>query len=85
MKTFTDHAISVQEITDVCCNECGRAVEKNAFGYFEDYISLEKNWGYHSPYDGESHSIDLCLDCYNGWISKFQIPPDIISGNFAWL
>jgi len=77
--------MSVKEISDICCNECGRAVGKNDFGYFEDHISLEKNWGYHSPYDGESHSIDLCLDCYNGWIAKFQIPPDVVSGNYAWL
>jgi len=85
MKTFVENTQTIPKINSVACNLCGRAVEKNGMGYFEDYISLTKNWGYHSPYDGESHSMDLCLDCYNGWIAKFEIPPEVEEGNFAWL
>jgi len=61
----------------VCCNVCGRGISKDASGYFEDHISLTKNWGYHSPFDGESHAIDLCSGCYKSWIEQFEIPPHV--------
>jgi hypothetical protein len=52
-------------------------VEKEDPGYLEDHVSLSKTWGYFSPFDGEAHNIDLCVDCYQGWISHFEIPPYI--------
>jgi len=61
--------------TEVRCNLCGKKVKKDNIGYFEDHISLSKTWGYHSPYDGEEHAIDLCLECYKDWINEFEIPP----------
>ena len=83
MKTFLDRAAVLPEVTDVCCNYCGRDVEKDTTGYFEDHISITKNWGYHSPYDGESHIIDLCVDCYRDWTSQFEIPPQV-EQEYAW-
>ena len=85
MKTFLTRQVAVDEISNISCNLCGKSVEKNNMGYFDDYISLTKNWGYHSPYDGESHSIDLCQECYRGWIAQFEIPPAVEEGNFVWL
>jgi len=75
MKVFLERTASVEELTDVRCNSCGRDVDKEPFGYFEDHISLSKTWGYHSPFDGETHIIDICLDCYQDWIAGFEIPP----------
>ena len=84
MKTFTSQQTVVPVVTDVRCNLCGRTVEKNSIGYFEDHVSLTKMWGYHSPYDGESHAIDLCVDCYKGWTAKFEIPPQIEAIDYNW-
>ncbi|MCL1786562.1 MAG: hypothetical protein FWG38_01135 [Defluviitaleaceae bacterium] len=75
MKTFRDR---------VCCNQCGRGIEKDATGYVEDYILLTKDWGYHSPYDGESHTINLCVDCYKDWTQHFTIPPQVQYANYVW-
>jgi len=71
-KTDTKHAP-----LDISCNVCGRETSKDAMGYFEDHVSISKAWGYHSPYDGEIHSIDVCVNCYQDWIAKFEIPPKV--------
>ena len=33
-------------------------------------------WGYFSQKDGESHSFDLCEECYDRLTGGFQIPPE---------
>lgn len=77
MKTFSEKTVVTEELTDVRCNRCGRAVEKDGFGYFDDYVSFQKTWGYRSPIDGETHEFDVCIDCYRQWIGQFAIPPRI--------
>jgi len=84
MKTFENRQAMVPELAAVRCNLCGRDVEKNSVGYLEDHISLTKMWGYHSPYDGEAHEIDLCVDCYDGWTKQFEIPPQVQAPNYVW-
>lgn len=85
MKLFNTNTSSQVEPEAIRCNLCGRYVEKNQIGYFEDHISVTKMWGYHSPYDGEAHAIDLCVDCYENWTRKFQIPPKVdASGVGVW-
>jgi hypothetical protein len=75
MKLFSEKTVVKQEVSDVRCNACGRDIAKDTCGYLSDYVSLSKHWGYHSPYDGEAHAIDLCIDCYRAWINNFEIPP----------
>lgn len=77
MKTFAEKTVVTEELAGICCNVCGRALNKDEFGYFEDYISFSKKWGYHSPKDGETHMFDVCADCYLEWIKTFNIPPNI--------
>jgi len=84
MKTFYERPALHSEIADVNCNLCARDINKNMTGYFEDHISLVKHWGYHSPFDGEVHSIDLCVDCYQGLVSQFEIEPQVEYYNFLW-
>jgi hypothetical protein len=75
MRIFTEQSVVTPKLSDVRCNSCGKDVDRNHVGYFEDHVSLSKTWGYHSPFDGEEHDIDLCVDCYKGWIAHFEIPP----------
>jgi len=77
MRIFMERSVPHQELSEVRCNSCGQDVNKNHIGYFEDHVSLSKTWGYHSPYDGEAHDIDLCVGCYKDWINKFEIPPSV--------
>ena len=60
--------------SDIRCNMCGQTVEKDHFGYLHDYVSLKKLWGYHSPYDGEGHTMNICTPCYEAWTKSFEIP-----------
>ncbi|MCL2047734.1 MAG: hypothetical protein FWG87_03300 [Defluviitaleaceae bacterium] len=75
MKVFSERSMPIPQLCNVRCNVCGRDVEKENLDYFEDHMSLTKTWGYFSPFDGEPHNIDLCIECYQDWITKFEIPP----------
>jgi len=79
MRILSQQNVIESRLSDVRCNSCGKDVDKNEIGYMEDHVSLSKLWGYHSPYDGEAHDIDLCVGCYRDWISRFEIPPYEIS------
>lgn len=60
-----------------CCNMCGKTIKEEAGVLKEDYLVIEKKWGYFSEKDGEIHKIRLCEECYDKWIKSFQIPPKI--------
>ena len=77
MRVFFQENTIKHALSDIHCNVCGRSVSKDATGYFEDHVSLSKTWGYHSPYDGEIHAMDVCVDCYQGWTATFEIPPRV--------
>ena len=77
MRVFLERTTLTPQLSNVRCNVCGRDVEKEDPGYFEDHISITKRWGFHSPFDGEEHDIDLCVDCYQDWISRFEIQPHV--------
>ena len=64
---------------EICCNMCGHQISKNGFGYFEDYLSVTKTWGYGTPIDGETHSFNLCFKCYSDMIDQFMIPPRVLA------
>ena len=75
MRIFLERDVLTPLLSDVRCNVCGREMQKENPGYFEDHVSLSKTWGYFSPFDGEAHDIDVCVDCYKDWIARFEIPP----------
>lgn len=62
----------------VICNGCGKDIWHLEGGIKqEDYISMDKMWGYFSNKDGENHHVDICEACYDRWIRTFQIPVEI--------
>jgi len=77
MRVFMEQNVVKQALSDVRCNVCGRSIMKDASGYFEDHVAISKAWGYHSPYDGETHVIDICIECYQNWTAQFEIPPKV--------
>lgn len=68
------HTVIEHKLDTVVCNACGNEIVKNANGYFQDYIHIEKQWGYFSEKDGECHTLDICEDCYNQMIKGFKVP-----------
>ncbi len=61
------------EIYEIYCNMCGKPIEKDSFGNFLEYLSVDKKWGYFSILDGQEHSFDICDSCYKDIVSKFKI------------
>ena len=58
----------------ITCNCCGEDI-KITNNIPEDFITINKSWGFLSPFDGETHDIDLCTSCYKNFIDSFKIPP----------
>ena len=69
--------LTFKELGDIRCNQCGVMIQKNPQGYFEDHVSLTKDWGYGTAYDGQTHKIDICLACYNQWTGGFEVPVEV--------
>ena len=78
MKTRGTVKVEKQEIIiqDIFCNICGKKIHKNEYGYFDDFLSIEKTWGYHSQFDNETHCIDICQDCYKVFLDSLKIEPN---------
>lgn len=69
--------IQVQkEVPDrIICNCCGQEISITGQHPYPEYLSIHKEWGYDSPYDGETHEIDICPACYEKWITTFCVSP----------
>lgn len=78
MKIFLERTVAEESLDTISCNICGRQVKKNDFGYFEDHLSVTKTWGYGTPLDGETHTFDICFDCYSDMLDNFVIPPKVL-------
>ena len=72
LKEYKNEVIS-EDVQEIFCNVCGTEIKKNSFGYYDQHLSVEKQWGYGSPFDSETHSFDICHDCYESLIKTFKI------------
>ena len=61
----------------IYCNCCGKTMKKTQEPHGEEYLQIQKEWGYFSKKDGEIHRFALCEDCYDAWIGQFSIPVEI--------
>lgn len=70
MKKYSEITVKKMKIEKVFCNCCGKELSRDT-----DYLSVEKQWGYHSNKDGVCQSFDLCEECVDRLTSEFAIPP----------
>ena len=61
-------------IKKAVCNQCGKALKTDGDTMPEDWLSVDKAWGYFSGKDGETHSFDLCEECYDKLVKGFAVP-----------
>ena len=52
-------------LSRVICDGCGRTI-----GPHEDYLAIDKTWGYGSRKDGQATRLDLCEDCFDAWLAN---------------
>lgn len=62
------------QLQELYCNCCGKKIHLEEGNLREGVYCGQVQWGYFSKKDGEVHSFDLCEDCYDKWITGFQIP-----------
>lgn len=62
-------------IKTVICNGCGKRLATGRTGMMmEDYVHVEKTWGFFSGQDGQKITFDLCEDCIHQLTKHFEIP-----------
>ena len=73
MRQYIIHQKETKEIDKIICNQCGKEIPvvKGVAG--EDYLSVEKCWGYFSKKDGQTDTFELCEDCYDKLVASFKI------------
>lgn len=75
MRTVKEVHVVNQETDRIICNMCGETINRNQFGYFDEHLSIKKEWGYGSAFDGEIHCFDLCESCYEKLREMMKIAP----------
>ncbi|RGO25556.1 hypothetical protein DXB23_06645 [Dorea sp. OM02-2LB] len=77
MRQFGVEVKEQKELKKMVCNCCGKELMVKGGIVREGVFSAEYSWGYFSEKDGETHSFDLCEECYDKWIGGFKIPVEI--------
>ena len=61
----------------VYCNCCGKEIQfkENTQIALEDYVVIDKSWGYFSSKDGIRQKMNICESCFDAWTRSFTQPP----------
>ena len=73
MRQYKTDKIEVKELDKIICNKCGKEIEVIRGVAQEDYLGVEKRWGYFSNKDNQEDAFDLCEDCYDELVASFKI------------
>lgn len=55
------------------CNCCGKEIDDRK----QDYLCIQKTWGYFSNKDGRKCEVTICESCYDTWEKNFVIPAKV--------
>ena len=58
----------------IYCNCCGKQIILEPKEKREDYLFVQKEWGFFSGKDGEIHHFRICEACYDRWTAQFAVP-----------
>ena len=64
-------------MSEIRCNMCGRKIKKKKKHDKEDYVLIQKEWGYFSDKDGKKYTLRMCENCYDKLVAACVIPPEI--------
>lgn len=73
MRQYKTTLKETKEIEKIICNKCGKVIEVVGGVPQEDFLSVEKRWGYFSEKDNQVDSFELCETCYDEFVAGFQI------------
>lgn len=60
--------------SELICNMCGRKLLVEHGIPREDYISVDKSWGYFSDKDGITQQFIICEKCSDRLVGMFKVP-----------
>ncbi len=64
-------------MSDIRCNMCGKTIVFGEGHDKEDYVLIQKEWGYFSNKDGRKYTLRMCEDCFDRLTSDCVISPEI--------
>lgn len=73
MRQYKKDTIEVRELDKIICNKCGKEIEVIRGVSQEDFLEVNKRWGYFSNKDNQEDTFDLCEDCYDELVASFKI------------
>lgn len=59
------------------CDCCGKEFAMGKDMFIEEFLHIEKEWGYFSNQDGMNLSMDVCERCLMDWIKTFRHKPEV--------
>lgn len=65
----------VPRYEEIRCNRCGKSLTLYEGRPLEDFVTVDKTWGYFSSQDGVRVQFDLCEDCVRELMAGFALPP----------
>lgn len=63
-----------QAAREIICNKCGKKIRNTGSQTGEDFLHVEKTWGYFSEKDGVKQSFNLCESCCDELLREFMLP-----------
>ena len=65
------------ERNDKICNKCGKTLKKVNDIYREDFLEINKDWGFFSTKDGKTYRFILCEECCENMVKGFNVPAQV--------
>lgn len=65
------------ERVDKVCNKCGKTFNKVNDIYHEDFLEVNKDWGFFSTKDGKTYKFAMCEECCESLVRSFKVPVNI--------
>lgn len=76
MRQYHTTIKETRELEKIVCNKCGREIPAAGGVPGEDFLEVEKRWGYFSDKDNRVDRFVLCEACYDELVEGFLIQPD---------
>lgn len=67
----------MKKTNKLCCNKCGHVFQEKNGILVEDFIEVNKRWGYFSGKDGKTYSFVLCEKCSDSLFEDFLYPVSV--------
>ncbi len=65
------------ENKDKLCNKCGKTLKKVNEIFREDFLEVNKDWGFFSTKDGKTYRFTMCEDCCENLVKSFMVPVEV--------